>query len=42
VPGLTLTFVEHLTAEDLTYDGKPASLAVVEENSFLSELLPSI
>ena len=34
--------VEHLTAEDLAFDGEPASLAVVEENLFLSELLPSI
>jgi len=32
--------IEHLAAEDLAFDGKPASLAVVEENSFLSELLP--
>ena len=31
-------FVEHLTAEDLAFDGEPASLAVVEEYSFLSEL----
>ena len=26
--------------EDLAFDGEPASLAVVEENSFLSRLLP--
>jgi len=26
--------------EDLAFDGKPASPAVVEEYSFLSELLP--
>ena len=26
--------------EDLAFDGKPASQAVVEENSFLSKLLP--
>jgi len=26
--------------EDLAFDGEPASLAVVEENSFLSKLLP--
>ena len=32
--------VEHLTAEDLAFDGKPASLVVVEEYSFLSKLLP--
>ena len=32
--------VEHLAAEDLAFDGEPASLVVVEENSFLSELLP--
>ena len=30
--------VEHLAAEDLAFDGEPASLAVVEEYSFLSEL----
>jgi hypothetical protein len=33
-------FVEHLAAEDLAFDGEPASLAVVEEYSFLSKLLP--
>ncbi len=32
--------VEHLAAEDLAFDGQPASLAVVEEYAFLSELLP--
>jgi hypothetical protein len=32
--------VEHLAAEDLAFDGEPASLAVVEEYSFLSKLLP--
>jgi hypothetical protein len=32
--------IEHLAAEDLAFDGKPASLVVVEEYSFLSELLP--
>ncbi|MBM3791954.1 MAG: hypothetical protein FJW35_16605, partial [Acidobacteria bacterium] len=32
--------MEHLAAEDSAFDGEPASLAVVEENSFLSELLP--
>ena len=32
--------VEHLTAEDLGCDGKPAPLVIVEEYSFLSELLP--
>jgi len=32
--------MEHPAAEDLAFDGEPASLAVVEENSFLSELLP--
>ncbi|MBM3789120.1 MAG: hypothetical protein FJW35_02095 [Acidobacteria bacterium] len=32
--------IEHLAAEGLAFDGKPASPAVVEENSFLSELLP--
>jgi len=31
--------MEHLAAEDLAFDGEPASLAVVEENSFLSDLL---
>jgi len=31
--------VEHLTAEDLAFDGKPASLVVIEEYSFLSKLL---
>ena len=33
-------FVEHPAAEDLAFDGEPASLVVVEEYSFLSELLP--
>jgi hypothetical protein len=32
--------IEHLATEDLAFDGKPASLVVVEEYSFLSELLP--
>ncbi|MBM3791245.1 MAG: hypothetical protein FJW35_12980, partial [Acidobacteria bacterium] len=32
--------MEHLAADDLAFDGEPASLAVVEEYSFLSELLP--
>ncbi|MBM3791655.1 MAG: hypothetical protein FJW35_15090 [Acidobacteria bacterium] len=32
--------MEHVAAEDLAFDGEPASLAVVEEYSFLSELLP--
>ena len=32
--------VEHLAAEDLAFDGEPASLAVAEEYSLLSELLP--
>ncbi len=32
--------VEHLAAEDLAFDGEPTSLAIVEEYSFLSELLP--
>jgi hypothetical protein len=32
--------VEHLTAEDLAFDGKPAALVVVEEYSFPSKLLP--
>jgi hypothetical protein len=32
--------IEHLAAEDLAFDGKPASLVVVEEYSFLSKLLP--
>ena len=30
---------EHLSAEDLAFDGEPASLAVIEEYSFLSQLL---
>jgi len=33
-------FVEHLAVEDLAFDGKPGPLVVVEEYSFLSELLP--
>ena len=32
--------VEHLAAEDLAFDGEPASLVVVEEYSFPSQLLP--
>jgi hypothetical protein len=32
--------IERLTAEDLALDGEPTALAVVEEYSFLSELLP--
>jgi len=32
--------VEHLAAEDLAFDGEPTSLVIVEEYSFLPELLP--
>jgi len=32
--------VEQLAAEDLAFDGEPTALAIVEEYSFLSELLP--
>jgi hypothetical protein len=32
--------IKHLAAEDLAFDGEPASLVIVEEYSFLSELLP--
>jgi hypothetical protein len=40
VPQDAAAFVEHLEAEDPAFDGEPASLAVVEGNSFLSKLLP--
>jgi hypothetical protein len=32
--------VEYLAAEDLAFDGEPTSLVIVEEYSFLPELLP--
>jgi hypothetical protein len=32
--------VEDLAAEDLAFDGEPPSLVIVEEYSFLPELLP--